>query len=74
MISKLSMFCHVGPDQVMAVHDVSSTYHVPLLLEEQGLLNFLGKRLQLDTNGGIPASLKEQGQNLRTRWRDLTSG
>ncbi|KAK0545504.1 CTP synthase ura7 [Tilletia horrida] len=74
VISKLSMFCHVGPDQVMAVHDVSSTYHVPLLLEEQGLLNFLTRRLKLDTNGGIPAAMKEQGQILRTRWRDLTSG
>ncbi|KAE8269518.1 hypothetical protein A4X09_0g2825 [Tilletia walkeri] len=74
VISKLSMFCHVGPDQVMAVHDVSSTYHVPLLLEEQSLLNFLTRRLQLDLNGGIPQAMKERGQDLRTRWRDLTLG
>ncbi|KAK0532575.1 CTP synthase ura7 [Tilletia horrida] len=74
VISKLSMFCHVGPDQVMAVHDVSSTYHVPLLLEEQGLLNFLTRRMKLDTNGGIPPALKEKGRDLRTRWRDLTVG
>ncbi|CAD6965820.1 unnamed protein product [Tilletia laevis] len=74
VISKLSMFCHVAPDQVMAVHDVSSTYHVPLLLEEQSLLNFLTKRLQLDLNGGIPQAMKEKGQDLRTRWRDLTLG
>ncbi|KAL9933641.1 hypothetical protein V8E36_007299 [Tilletia maclaganii] len=74
VISKLSMFCHVGPDQVMAVHDVSSTYHVPLLLEEQGLLDFLTRRMKLDTNGGIPAQMKERGKDLRTRWRDLTVG
>lgn len=34
---KISMFCHVEPEQVICVHDVSSIYRVPLLLEEQGL-------------------------------------
>lgn len=74
VINKLSMFCHVGPEQVMAVHDVSSTYHVPLLLEEQGMVRFFQKRLGLDVNGSIPRPMKEQGLELRTRWRDLTLG
>ena len=34
-IEKIGMFCHVGPEQVIAVHDVNSTYHVPLLLKQQ---------------------------------------
>ncbi|SJX60836.1 probable URA7-CTP synthase 1 [Sporisorium reilianum f. sp. reilianum] len=74
VINKLSMFCHVGPEQVMAVHDVSSTYHVPLLLEEQGMVRFFQKRLGLDVNGSIPRPMKEQGNELRRRWRDLTVG
>lgn len=74
VINKLSMFCHVGPEQVMAVHDVSSTYHVPLLLEQQGMVRFFQKRLGLDINGSIARPMKEQGLELRTRWRDLTVG
>lgn len=38
---KISMFCHVAPEQVVGVHDLSSVYHVPLLLESQGGLEFL---------------------------------
>lgn len=47
-MEKVSMFCHVTPKQVMGVHNVSSTYHVPLLLEDQGMLDYLRKRLALD--------------------------
>lgn len=32
------MFCQVEPEQVIAVHNVSSICHVPLLLEKQGLI------------------------------------
>ncbi|UZJ53351.1 hypothetical protein CBS101457_002671 [Exobasidium rhododendri] len=74
VINKLSMFCHVGPEQVMGVHDVSSTYHVPLLLEQQGMVQFFEKRLKLDVQGGISEEMKARGVDLRTRWRDLTSG
>ncbi|PWN47951.1 CTP synthase [Violaceomyces palustris] len=74
VIEKLSMFCHVGPDQVMAVHDVQSTYHVPLLLEQQGMVKFFERRLGLDVNGGIPKAMREKGRDLRTRWRNLTVG
>jgi CTP synthase len=74
VINKLSMFCHVGPEQVMGVHDVSSTYHVPLLLEQQGMVRFFEKRLKLDVHGGISDEMKSRGLDLRTRWRNLTSG
>ena len=33
---KISNFCHVPPEQVYGVHDVSSIYRVPLLLDEEG--------------------------------------
>tara|TARA_Y100000766_G_scaffold283734_1_gene300156 strand:- start:226 stop:1869 length:1644 start_codon:yes stop_codon:yes gene_type:complete len=38
---KLAAFCHVSPDAVMSTHDVPNIYHVPLMLEEQGLCNIL---------------------------------
>ena len=44
---KISMFCHVPPAQVVGIHDVSSVYHVPLLLRAQGIVEFLEKRLSL---------------------------
>ena len=73
VINKLSMFCHVGPDQVLAVHDVSSTYHVPLLLEQQGMVRYFEKRLGLDVKT-LPETMKIHGRSLRTRWRELTLG
>jgi len=68
------MFCHVGPEQVMAVHDVSSTYHVPILLEQQGMVSFFEKRLNIDVKNGIPKAMQEKGKLLRVRWRELTMG
>ena len=44
---KISMYCHVPPDHVISVHDCESTYHVPLLLEEQNLLRFIHQKLEL---------------------------
>uniref|UniRef100_A0A4W3ITA8 CTP synthase n=1 Tax=Callorhinchus milii TaxID=7868 RepID=A0A4W3ITA8_CALMI len=44
---KISMFCHVDPEQVIFVHDLSSTYRVPLLLEQQGVVEYIYERLEL---------------------------
>lgn len=45
---KISNFCHVAPAQVICVHDLSSIYHVPLLMENHGVVNFLAERLHLN--------------------------
>lgn len=65
------MFCHVATDQVIGVHDVTSVYHVPLLLQSQGIVEYLQKRLKL---ADIPIStlMKERGLSLGTRWEELT--
>lgn len=48
--SKLAMFCHVTPSRVVSVHDCSSIYRVPLLLESQvNVLNEVG-----DANAQTP--------------------
>ena len=39
---KLAQFCHVKPEAVMSTHDVPNIYHVPLMLQEQGLCEILG--------------------------------
>uniref|UniRef100_F7FDX5 CTP synthase n=1 Tax=Ornithorhynchus anatinus TaxID=9258 RepID=F7FDX5_ORNAN len=44
---KISMFCHVEPEQVIFIHDVSCTYRVPVLLEEQGIVKYFKERLDL---------------------------
>lgn len=45
---KISNFCHVAPEQVICIHDLSSIYHVPILMESHGVIDFLKERLQLD--------------------------
>lgn len=67
------MFCHVTPKQVMGVHNVSSTYHVPLLLRDQGLLQYLRTRLNLG-EVKVTQEMKKTGENLMGRWRALTIG
>eukprot|EP00056_Hartaetosiga_gracilis_P016098 m.3823 g.3823 ORF g.3823 m.3823 type:complete len:629 (+) comp3743_c0_seq2:40-1926(+) len=44
---KVAMFCHVPEDQVVGVVDVDSIYRVPILLQEQGFVKQLWKRLDL---------------------------
>ncbi|KAF9554143.1 CTP synthase [Agrocybe pediades] len=51
---KISMFCHVSSEQVLGVHDVSSVYHVPLLLQAQGIVEYLTRRLKLDELAKLP--------------------
>lgn len=40
--NKLAAFCHVKPEAVMSTHDVPNIYHVPLMLQQQGLCEILG--------------------------------
>ncbi|EPE25845.1 P-loop containing nucleoside triphosphate hydrolase [Glarea lozoyensis ATCC 20868] len=71
-IEKIAMFCQVEPEQVLAVHNVHTTYHVPLLLEKQGILKTLGNILNLDAVTKSQ-SLVELGQRTWKEWRNLTS-
>lgn len=71
-IEKISMFCHVGTDHVWAVHDVNSTYHVPLLLKDQGLLKFFTNRLKLG-KVQLPKERVSKGKDLWSRWLQLTN-
>ncbi|KAL4254320.1 CTP synthase [Abortiporus biennis] len=70
--AKISMFCHVASEQVIGVHDVNSVYHVPLLLQSQGIVEFLHKRLNLSSIN-LTKEMKERGTSLEARWKELTS-
>jgi CTP synthase len=65
------MFCQVEHSQVIAVHDVASTYHVPLLLEKQGLIPQLTEFFRLN-DYRINPSLVTKGQSIWHDWKALT--
>jgi CTP synthase len=44
---KIGLFCQVDPSAVVSVHDVSNTYKIPMMLQEQGVCNLLIRSLQL---------------------------
>ena len=69
---KIAMFCQVEPEQVIAVHNVLSTYHVPLLLEKQGLISTVREILKLDAVSKS-AHLVNRGQRTWAEWKTLTS-
>jgi CTP synthase len=51
---KLALFCHVKPEAVLSASDVSNIYHVPLVLEEQGVSQMLSERLRFDLPDSRP--------------------
>lgn len=61
---KISNFCHVGPEQVICIHDLSSIYHVPLLMEQHGLIEYLSERLQLNIT-------RLKREKCLQQWKDL---
>ena len=67
------MFCQVEPEQVIAVHNVSLTYHVPLLLEKQSLIPTIRDILMLDLVPKAPG-LVSRGQAAWHEWKTLRTG
>ncbi|KZZ86689.1 CTP synthase [Ascosphaera apis ARSEF 7405] len=72
IIQKISNMCQVKLDQVIAVHNVSTTYRVPLLLEEQKLLQTLTRLLDLDSIKK-PDHLLRQGKLNWENWVSLAT-
>ncbi|MCX6652058.1 MAG: CTP synthase (glutamine hydrolyzing) [Methanomassiliicoccales archaeon] len=58
---KISLFCDVPLEAVISAPDARSIYEVPLILEEQGLTDYIIKRLKL-----------EGGEQDLTWWKDFT--
>ncbi|XP_013774564.1 CTP synthase 1-like isoform X1 [Limulus polyphemus] len=68
---KISNFCHVGPNQVICMHDVPSIYHVPLLMHDQGITELFIERLQLNLPSKRPRRFLSKWQDLVDRFDHL---
>lgn len=71
--AKIARFCQVPVDQVLAVRDMPSTYQVPLLLEEQGLVRIFTDVLRLE-NVTVDPSLALKGSDIWNKWQSLALG
>ncbi|XP_075231690.1 CTP synthase isoform X2 [Lycorma delicatula] len=63
---KISSFCHVAPEQVICIHDLSSIYQVPIVMEQQRIVEFFRERLKLD----IPLP---RPKKFMHKWKDLAA-
>ncbi|XP_037033867.1 CTP synthase-like isoform X2 [Bradysia coprophila] len=61
---KISLHCDVATEQVICIPDLSSIYHVPLIMDEHNIIDFLKDRLKLDIKSPRPVKYLQQ-------WRDL---
>ena len=61
---KIAMFCHVPPNNVIAVHTVSNIYHVPLILFEQKVHEIISASLGMSSDVPMPSPHLLQ-------WKDL---
>lgn len=52
------------PSQVICVHDVSSIYRVPLLLESQGVVGYLSRRLNMP--------IETRPRKMLTKWKEMS--
>ena len=69
-IQKLASACQVERDQVVGVHNVASTYQVPLLLERQGFLHGIKEILHIDSMKK-EQKLLDYGQIIWQEWQGL---
>ncbi|MEE6209094.1 CTP synthase [Salarchaeum sp. III] len=63
---KIALFCDVPTDAVFSNPDVDDIYHVPLVLEGEGLDEYVMSELAIDDRA-LPASERS------TEWRDLVT-
>ena len=64
--TKIARFCDVPTEAVFSNPDVPDSYHVPLMVEEEGLDEYVMKRLDIATEA-LPAAERSQ------RWRELVT-
>lgn len=63
--SKISMFCHVPVSQVIGMEDARSIYQVPLMLKEQGCIEFFSRKMKLSAPTSSFATGQEYLKSLR---------
>ncbi|KAG9523419.1 CTP synthase, partial [Aureobasidium melanogenum] len=70
---KIARFCQVPLPQVLVVRDMPTTYQVPILLQDQGLLQSLKDILRIDALTISPL-LAAKGAEIWTTWNSLANG
>ncbi|WP_424017913.1 glutamine hydrolyzing CTP synthase [Halorientalis pallida] len=63
---KIALFCDVPTDAVFSNPDVEDIYHVPLMVEEEGLDEYVMERLDLQSEA-LPEAERDN------RWRELVT-
>ena len=63
---KIALFCDVPTDAVFSNPDVEDIYHVPLMVEEEGLDEYVMERLNI-ADEALPAAERD------SRWRELVT-
>jgi CTP synthase len=63
---KIALFCDVPTDAVFSNPDVEDIYHVPLMVEEEGLDQYVMEQLNI-ADEAVPESDRDN------RWRDLVT-
>lgn len=53
--------------QVICIHDLSSVYRVPILMEGQGLVEYFNERLHLNLTLPQPKQYMQKWRNLAER-------
>ncbi|KAF2465735.1 CTP synthase [Lindgomyces ingoldianus] len=71
-VDKIAHFCQVDVEQVVVVRDMPSIYQVPILLEQQGLIELLRPILNLSSLT-LPPNLVAKGRHTWAQWKTLTS-
>ncbi|CRG87741.1 CTP synthase [Talaromyces islandicus] len=71
LIEKIAAYCQVDEEQVIVVHDIESTYRVPMLLKEQKVPSLLTNILNLEKLG-ISEAQRKRGDETWKAWGSLT--
>jgi CTP synthase len=77
LCEKIARFSNIPAEQVLSVVTEKVTYKVPLILEEQGVGDFLEKRLSLKLQAAVPdwSSWKSLIENIETQThKNITIG
>jgi len=67
---KLALFCHVKPENVLNMHDVSNIWHVPLILKAQSAHTTICQQLGLP--GSDAMDISSWKNKIAERWDMLT--
>ena len=69
---KIALFCDVPRDAVFSNPDVEDIYHVPLMVEDEGLDEYVMERLDLTAEAVPEGSRDKEWRNLVTRDKEGT--